>query len=124
MRAYDISLFTFCLAAAIALLGPTRIFGEGPSGTSLVTVYTVAIIAAILAAGGISFFGTSFRLTAALTAFAELYGASCAMLITLLWQFLTFDGATTIVGTITAILVFIGIWGAWQTSKGPMGPEE
>lgn len=124
MKAYDISLFSFCLAAAIALLGPTGIFTGGPGGTDLVTAYVVAGLITALSLGGVSIFGYSFKLTAALSAFALMYAGSSAMALTLLWQFLPFAEAHYIVAVITAIFVFIGIWAALQIAAGPMQPGE
>lgn len=124
MRAYDISLFALCLAAAIALLGPTGMFGAGPGGIELAYVYVISAATATLAAGGVSILGFQFKQTASLIAFGAMYAGSSAAMITLLWQFLAFEGAGTVVGVMTMILIFIGAWGALQVAKGPMGPEE
>lgn len=125
MRAYDISLYSFCVACAIAMLAPTRIFIMRPTGIDLASVYVYSTIAAALMASGISMLGYSLKLSASITTFGSIYAGSCAWIMVLMRQFLSGTGAEGIfIGIFTPLLFFLGVWAILQIAKGPMGVEE
>lgn len=122
MRASDIMFFVLCFNIAAPLVAATGIFGAGPAGAAALGGYFVwGAAAAALAAGGVSVMGFSFKIPAVITVFGAMYGASVALMGTLLYQL---SIPVLIVGAITSISAVVGIVGIIQIAGGAHGPME
>jgi len=133
MKAYHIGLFIICICLAFPLLEPTGIFSHsGPGNVSLETMphysdaFLVGGVVLVLVAGGIVIVGFSFKTSAVVGAFGLVYIFSVASMEAFLWQLMGISGLThsesgLIIGILTALFGFIGVWGALQLAGTPTG---
>lgn len=125
MRARDISLFVICVSLAIPLIAMTDIFA-GPTGGStgsIMAIFAVGAVVGILAAGGVSIMGWSFKVPAVLTAFLAIYGFSATMITTLTLQIIKpIEVAAIFSGVFIALFAVVGYFAALEIAGGPHGP--
>jgi len=111
----------------------TGIFTSGPAGVSsdyvrnAFLVGGAAGIVTILAAGGTSIMGFSFKVPAVLGAFLVIYIFCAALITTLVGQMLAIAGAgisAVFSGVFIALFAVLGYLAAMEIAGGPMGPME
>lgn len=121
MKAYHIALFLICLNVAFPLLAPTGIFGALPGGVNVGSWLNVGAVVSALLAGGITWAGFSFKMSAAVSVFSGIYVGSSALMWTLLLQMHVHPAIITALGTVYAI---VGIIALIQLATGPVGVAE
>jgi len=136
MKAYHVGLFICCICLAFPLLGPTGIFNSaGPGSVNLETMphysdaFLVGGVVLALAAGGMVIGGFSFKTSAVVGAFGLVYIFSVASMEAFMWQLMNISGlahgeSLLIIGTLTGLFGFIGVWGALQLAGTPTGIME
>jgi len=129
MRMSDIMFFIFSVNIAAFLVSVTGIFNAGPEGSGLSGYYfdiaAVAGVAAILAAGGVSVMGWSFKVPAVISAISAFYLWSVVMMDVLIVQIVQPIGVAGIFVTMfTVIAAVVGIMGLIQIAGGAHGPME
>jgi len=130
MRAREVSMYVICVAMAAPLVTMTGVFSAGPSGVTAEYVknaFMVSGVVGVLASGGASIMGFSFKVPAVLTAFVGVYAFSAALLTTLVGQLIAgftgaWDVAATFSGVFTAIFAVLGYYAALEIAGGPHGP--
>jgi len=130
VRARDISLFVICIAIAAPLVMMTGIFSSGPEGSSTSSIesrFIVSVVVGLLAAGGASIMGFSFKMPAVLGGFLAIYSFCSGLLVTMTFQMLglvAWGIAVIFSGVFTALLTVIGYFAALEIAGGPHGPFE
>lgn len=134
MRARDIMLYAICVSIAAPLIVMTCIFGAGPGGTNIGLIKSkveVSLVIGILAAGGVSIMGWSFKVPAVLTAFLTIYVFSVGMIETLTIQMIMGIGteyageiAAVFSGVFLALFAVVGYFAALEIAGGAHGPFE
>lgn len=133
MRARDISLFVVCIAIAAPLIMLTDVYSSGPAGTDtseITSIFVVSVVVGLLAAGGASILGFSFKTPAVLTAFLGIYVFCSALLVTMTGQMFAVANpaspeiAVIFSGVFTALFAVVGYFAALEIAGGPHGPME
>lgn len=126
MRARDISLYLICVAVAAPLIAMTGIWITGPEGmgtSAIASVFTVSIVIGILAAGGVSIMGWSFKVPAVLTAFLGIYVFCSTMMVTLIGQMIhPWEIAAIFSGVLITLFAVVGYFAALEIAGGAHGP--
>jgi len=136
MKAYHVALFVICICLAFPLLEPTGVFnGIGPAGSTAEELKTlpnyssaflVASVVTALGLGGMVIAGWSFKTSSVLGAFCIVYIFASSFMETFLWTLMNSSGLThsenlLIIGVLTTLFGFIGVWGAIQLAGTPTG---
>lgn len=126
MRARDISLFVICIAIAAPLVMATGIFSSGPEGADVTTIgsaFVVSTVVGVLAAGGATIMGFSFKVPAVLTAFLAIYVFCSTLIVTLTGQMIPkAEVAATFSMVLVALFAVVGYFAALEIAGGPHGP--
>lgn len=126
MRARDISLFVICVAIAAPLVMMTGVFSAGPAGADVSTItsaFIVSFIVGVLAAGGATIMGFSFKVPAVLTGFLAIYTFCSTLIVTLTGQMIpVWEVAVTFSGVLVAMFAVVGYFAALEIAGGPHGP--
>jgi hypothetical protein len=126
VRAREISLFVICVAIAAPLIGMSEVFMGTPDGTDIsavTSVFTVSTVIGILAGGGVSILGFSFKVPAVLSAFLGIYIFSTALLDTLVLQMIQpWEVGATFAGVFAALFAVVGYYAALEIAGGAHGP--
>lgn len=128
MRARDISLFVICVAISAPLIATTGIWSSGPAGvdaSSVISMFSVSAVVGILAAGGVSIMGWSFKVPAVLTSFMTIYVFCAGMLTTMVAQMIRpWEVAATFSTVFAALFAVVGYFAALEIAGGPHGGME
>jgi hypothetical protein len=128
MRARDIALYVICIAIAAPLVTMTGIFSAGPAGENISTLqssFVVSAVVGILAAGGVSIMGWTFKTPAVLTAFLGIYVFCSSLIVTLTAQMIPNSGIAAIFSTVfVTLFAVVGYFAALEIAGGPHGPFE
>jgi len=128
MRARDFSLYLICVALATPLVMLTGVFSAGPEGvgtSAILSTFGVAAVIGMLAAGGVSIMGWSFKVPAVLTAFGAIYIFCAAMMTTMVAQMIRpWEVAAVFSGVFVALFAVVGYFAALEIAGGAHGPME
>jgi len=125
MRARDIALYTICVAIAAPLIAMTGIFSTGPAGVDISTIastFGVSVVIGILAAGGVSIMGWSFKVPAVLTSFLGIYVFCSTLIVTLTAQMIpNWEIAAIFSGVFVTLFAVVGYFAALEIAGGAHG---
>jgi len=133
MRARDVSLFVICVGISAPLIMMTGIFSAGPEGFSTDYIRNAFVVGGaagvitMLAAGGTSIMGYSFKVPAVLGAFLTIYVFCVGLITTLVGQMFALVGAgiaAIFSGLFIALFAVLGYFAALEIAGGPHGPFE
>ena len=128
MRARDISLFVICVAISAPLIATTGVWSSNPAGADYTTIagmFSVSALVGVLAAGGVSIMGWSFKVPAVLTSFMLVYSFCATMLVTLIGQMIhPWEVAVIFAGVFTTLFAVVGYFAALEIAGGPHGGME
>jgi len=126
MRARDISLYVICVAIAAPLIAMTGIFATGPAGmdvSTIASIFGVSVVIGILAAGGVSIMGWSFKVPAVLTSFLGIYVFCSTLIVTLTAQMIqNWQIAAVFSGVFVTLFAVVGYFAALEIAGGAHGP--
>lgn len=132
VRARDIALYTICIAIAAPLVVMTGIFSTGPAGmdvSAISAIFGVSVVIGILAAGGVSIMGWSFKVPAVLTSFLGIYVFCSTLIVTLTGQMIAgmgTDYAWAIAAIFSTVFItlfaVVGYFAALEIAGGAHGP--